>query len=55
MTTDENWIHEDNPSWFRKQALPLQNAYREWEKTKRLVYIPHPTLPETLIIKYYEK
>jgi hypothetical protein len=34
MTTDENWMHEDNVPAYRKEALLLQTNHRRWEKGK---------------------
>jgi len=54
MTTDKNWVHEDNVPAYRKEALLLQTNHRRWEKGKKQVFIPHPTIkyPPTWLVHY---
>jgi hypothetical protein len=52
MTTDTNWVHEDNPSWFRRQAIPLSEKHKKWESKFKQVWVKIPDAVPTWKIKY---
>jgi hypothetical protein len=48
---NENWIKQENLSEYRRKAYEALRVEKKKEVGKKYIYVPHPTIPKTLIRK----